>query len=996
MRQSGRRFLRQATVLFNVLMPALLSAAERPNVVTIFIDDMGWSDLSCFNGHAAETPNIDQLAQEGLRFTNFYVNSPICSPSRVALSTGQYPQRWQISSYLAARRLNQKRGMAQWLDLKAPMISRQLQQSGYATGHFGKWHMGGQRDVGEAPLITEYGFDKSLTNFEGLGPRVLPLKDAYDGRPPQKHDLGSASLGRGPIRWQDRSVVTAEFVSDALTFIEQSQRQQKPFFVNVWPDDVHSPFFPPKQLRDRTDKSKRALYYAVLEEMDRQLGRLFDHIRSDPQLRQNTLILVMSDNGHEEGAGSSDPLRGAKTWLYEGGVRSPLIVWGPGLVEQDAVGSTNDSSVLCALDVNRSLYTLTRTPMPPDADSDGEDLASTLLGRRDQSRTAPIFWRRPPDRPGTRQNDNPDLAVRHKQWKYYVNYDGSHAQLFNLETDISEARNVAGENPEVSARLHNQLVEWNAAMPVDAGDPNWSGRTTAAVIPADRFVNPIGEGADPWVIADPNQQRYLWCLSDGNRAIAVHSSDRLTSLGRKHIVWSAPESGPLSREIWAPELHFLDGRWHIYFAASDGRNENHLTYVLKSRSADPLGKYDCHGPMATGEGIDAVSPNIWAIDMTVLELRGKRYALWSGWDAPGTDRQYLYIARMASPTQLVGPRVQLCGNDDYLWERTQPDPSKRGLNEGPQVFQANGNTCIVYSCGASWLPTYKLGVLKFVGDDPMNPAAWKKQPEPIFAGTEWVYGTGHSCFVNSFRDEQWWHVFHAKRDRNPGWRRAIHVLPMHVGNQGLPRFELPKKPGEVLDRPSGESSGTTALPVTLFGRGTDTSNWSYYGHHQFMNVDNTSLHLGRVPAEPINDYRCGEKIVLEQLVPADVSVSVAIDFSGNQAARDAGILFRCSGASVGYDAQRGYFAGLIPATGRVILGRTDGDNWVEIARAPTQIDVTEPQTLTVQVSDKSITVSHNGREKISAIDGTYDSGTVGLRVVNTHAVFSGLTVQHVQ
>ncbi|WP_372899698.1 sulfatase, partial [Stieleria sp.] len=420
--------------LFSIAFaPSTLRADQRPNVVTVFIDDMGWSDLSCYGGTRAQTENIDALAAEGLRFTNFYVNSPICSPSRVALSTGQYPQRWRISSYLAARKLNRDRGMAQWLDPQAPLLARHLQQSGYATGHFGKWHMGGQRDVGEAPLIQAYGFDRSLTNFEGLGPRVLPLKDAYNGKPPQKHDLGSADLGRGPIRWEDRSVVTAAFVEQAVAFVDQAQADGKPFFVNVWPDDVHSPFFPPEVLRDKTDESKRALYYAVLDAMDQQLAKLFDRIRNDPSLRENTLILVMSDNGHEEGAGASDPLRGAKTWLYEGGVRSPLIVWGPGLLADGVAGTTNDESILCALDVNRSLYSLTQTDPPDGVAFDGEDLSATLLGDQRESRSEPIYWRRPPDRPGTAREDNPDLAVRDGKWKFLVNYDGSDPQLYDLQ-----------------------------------------------------------------------------------------------------------------------------------------------------------------------------------------------------------------------------------------------------------------------------------------------------------------------------------------------------------------------------------------------------------------------------------------------------------------------------------------------------------------------------------------------------------------------------------
>ena len=446
---------------------------QPPNVVVVFIDDMGWSDLSCFHGTRTQTENIDRLAEEGLRFTNFYVNSPICSPSRVALTTGQYPHRWRISSYLANRKMNNQRGMAQWLDPNAPVLARELQRHGYATGHFGKWHMGGQRDVGNAPLIAAYGFDRSLTNFEGLGPRVLPLKDAYDGSPIGKHDLGSADLGHGPIFWKDRSVITAEFVSHAMEFISQAQSNRQPFYVNLWPDDVHSPFFPPEVLRSATDGSKRALYYAVLDAMDQQLGKLFDRIRDDDQLRNNTLILVMSDNGHEAGAGSADPLRGSKTWLYEGGIRSPLIVWGPGLLANGVAGSTNADSVLCALDVNRSLYQIAGIEPQAKVTLDGEMLADTLLGRERKSRQAAIFWRRPPDRAGSPQEDNPDLAVRDGRWKYLVNYDGSSPQLFDLQADASEQNNLAAEHPQIVERLHQQLMDWNAALPADAGDPAW-------------------------------------------------------------------------------------------------------------------------------------------------------------------------------------------------------------------------------------------------------------------------------------------------------------------------------------------------------------------------------------------------------------------------------------------------------------------------------------------------------------------------------------------
>jgi len=440
----------------------------RPNIVLVFIDDMGWADLSCFGNDDVATKKIDRLAHDGLRFEQFYVNSPICSPSRVAISTGQYPQRWRITSFLNNRANNEERGMAQWLDPKAPMLARLLKQAGYATGHFGKWHMGGQRDVGEAPLITEYGFDESLTNFEGLGPRVLPLCDAYDGKPPRRHALGSDKLGRGPITWQDRSRVTQSFVSAATDFIKEAQAADKPFYVNVWPDDVHSPFFPPKGRRG--DGTKRALYHSVLDAMDEQLGVLFDTIANDKTLRSNTLVLICSDNGPERGAGSAGPFRGHKTTLYEGGIRSPLIVWGPGLIAPERAGTVNRSSFLAAIDLVPTLLKVAGVTPPTAVTFDGQALPEVLLGRSQSSRSAPLFFRRPPDR-GRSSNDHDlsDLAVREGTWKLLCEYDGSQPELYDLRIDPAETNNVADQHPDVVRRLSAALLQWHRSMPPDNG-----------------------------------------------------------------------------------------------------------------------------------------------------------------------------------------------------------------------------------------------------------------------------------------------------------------------------------------------------------------------------------------------------------------------------------------------------------------------------------------------------------------------------------------------
>ncbi|MES2459678.1 MAG: sulfatase-like hydrolase/transferase, partial [Armatimonadota bacterium] len=198
------------------------TAPKKPNIIVVFIDDMGYADLSCYGNKEIKTPAIDRLAAEGRRFTQFYVNSPICSPSRTALLTGQYPARWRITSFIENRASNERRGMAQFLDPKAPTLARFLSQAGYATGHFGKWHMGGGRDVGEAPLITSYGFDASLTQFEGLGDRVLAILDPTNN--PEgggKMGLGVASekLGKGDVRWLPRNEVTKAFVDRTLQFI---------------------------------------------------------------------------------------------------------------------------------------------------------------------------------------------------------------------------------------------------------------------------------------------------------------------------------------------------------------------------------------------------------------------------------------------------------------------------------------------------------------------------------------------------------------------------------------------------------------------------------------------------------------------------------------------------------------------------------------------------------------------------------------------------------
>jgi len=435
----------------------------RPNIVLVFIDDMGWGDFSCFGNEDARTPHIDAMAREGIRFEQFYVNSPICSPSRTAISTGQYPQRWRITSYLAHRNLNEQRGMAQWLDPSAPMLARSLKEAGYATGHFGKWHMGGQRDVDNAPPITDYGFDQSLTNFEGMGPKLLPLTLKPGQKEPVRIWGDAERLGKG-FRWMLRSKITGGFVDEAIPFIKKAAAADQPFYINLWPDDVHGPFWP--SVENWAD-GKRGLYLSVLQEMDQQLARLFDHIKNDPKLRDNTLILICSDNGPELGAGSAGPFRGYKTQLYEGGIRSSLIAWGPKLLKKS--GHVDKTSVFSAIDLVPTLLELTATPPPKGVTFDGESLPGTLLGEGG-SRKAPIMFRRPPDRNVFYGDKNlPDLAIRDGKWKLLCEYDGSKAQLYDLQSDRGETKDVAASHEAVVKRLTEAVLAWHKSMPTDHG-----------------------------------------------------------------------------------------------------------------------------------------------------------------------------------------------------------------------------------------------------------------------------------------------------------------------------------------------------------------------------------------------------------------------------------------------------------------------------------------------------------------------------------------------
>ena len=454
---------RVVTVL---LATAALGAAERPNIVFVFIDDMGYGDLSCYGNKDIRTVNIDRLAEEGIRFEQFYVASPICSPSRVGITTGQFPARHMIHSYLNSRERNRERGMRDFLDPSAPAIARAFQDAGYATAHFGKWHMGGGRDVDDAPLPQAYGFDESLVSFEGLGDRILP---------PGGLSEQSRKLGQGTIRDVSKHQMTEIYVDRAIDFIRRNR--EMPFYLHVWLNDVHDRFFPKPGLMEKfarfASNPYRQQYFAVIDEMDRQLGRLFGEVDS-LGLAERTILVLASDNGptawrryYDEGyepPGKTNGLRGRKWSLYEGGIREPLIVRWKNVTPSNV---TNSKTVVSGVDLFPTFCSLTGIESQ-SVEFDGVDMSAAFRGEQPIRRRA-LFWEYGRDssylRPGLESDRSPALAVRDGDWKLLMNPDGSDVELYDFRNGFSEIENLAAKSPDISSRLKEALSEWWRSIP---------------------------------------------------------------------------------------------------------------------------------------------------------------------------------------------------------------------------------------------------------------------------------------------------------------------------------------------------------------------------------------------------------------------------------------------------------------------------------------------------------------------------------------------------
>ncbi|WP_114782689.1 glycoside hydrolase family 43 protein [Botryobacter ruber] len=312
------------------------------------------------------------------------------------------------------------------------------------------------------------------------------------------------------------------------------------------------------------------------------------------------------------------------------------------------------------------------------------------------------------------------------------------------------------------------------------------------------FTNPLlPSGPDPWVVQKDSFYYYTHTL--GNR-IGLAKTKAVSQL-RNHpliTVWTPPPAQPYSRNLWAPELHFINGKWYIYFAADNGNDVNHRMYVLENPAADPTtGEWTFKGKIAD-------TTDKWAIDGSVLEYNGQYYFVWSGWrgnNDPGI--QQIYIAKMLNPWTLEGERVML-SEPVYSWERN-------GLvNEGPQLLKnSDGRVFLVYSASGCWTDDYALGMLTLKeGGNPLNPADWTKHETPVFSKSEAnrVYGPGHNSFFKSPDGTEDWIIYHANSLSGRGCSdmRSPRIQKFTWNADGTPNFGEPVSTATVMARPSGE------------------------------------------------------------------------------------------------------------------------------------------------------------------------------------------------
>lgn len=422
--------------------PAPSLAAAMPNVIVVLVDDMGWQDLSCQGSRWFQTPHIDRLADSGLRFTHGYSACTVCSPTRAALMTGQYPARLHITDWIPGHeRPDAPVRIPNWrkfLPLEAVTVAERLKAAGYATASIGKWHLG------DAPYYPEHqGFDRNVGGCNR-------------GQPPSYFaPYGIPTLPDGP----PGEYLTDREAAEAVAFIEQHRDQ--PFFLYLPHHCVHTPIqakpaveaaYKAKNAGGRSGKN--AGYAAMVESVDDCMGRILAAL-DRLGIRDRTAIFFTSDNGGLSNVTDNSPARRGKGSAYEGGVRVPFIVSWPGLTKP---GTTSDEPVITP-DITATILDLTAVGHDPHQPLDGITLAPAFAGQP-LDRDA-IYWHYPHYHPG---GATPHSAIRHGAWRLVRFYEDGHDELYDLQHDPGETTDLASQEPAQVAALGKKLDAWLVAV----------------------------------------------------------------------------------------------------------------------------------------------------------------------------------------------------------------------------------------------------------------------------------------------------------------------------------------------------------------------------------------------------------------------------------------------------------------------------------------------------------------------------------------------------
>jgi len=444
---------------------------SRPNVVLMYVDDLGYGDLASYGHPIIQTPNIDQLASQGLKMTAFYAPSPLCSPSRAALLTGRTPYRTGIQSWIP-------QNTSAYLSEKEITLATALKNTGYQTAIVGKWHLNGGLDRSDQAQPVDHGFDHNyVLHAFPLPHQQNPTNFYANGKPiGEVKGFTAEIVVDQSVKWLETLDADAPFFL-YMPFVEPHATIHSPDkFLEQYAQYTNGKPIPVENGQPNYPEGVQARgpgeYYANVTHLDNQVGRFLDHL-DKTGLADNTIVLFLSDNGpvtvdwrawwEVNLYGDTGGYRGRKADLYEGGIRVPGIIRYPDMIKP---GTVSDQPVN-GYDIFPTLLSILDIPLPVDRAIDGTDISPIFRGD-DLNREQPLFWAFPA------AENAPNYVVQRGKWKLLANSNQEPMALFNLETDRFELNNLLTQEPGIVERMHEEMLAYIANVRDDPLRPSWS------------------------------------------------------------------------------------------------------------------------------------------------------------------------------------------------------------------------------------------------------------------------------------------------------------------------------------------------------------------------------------------------------------------------------------------------------------------------------------------------------------------------------------------